>query len=131
MEVREPACRARRNRAHREVNAVPQAGEQAIWTQGNILDRPVVGHHGHHDAAGLGRLGRAARETRSLLQQGPGLVGGAVVDAQAEASLTQVGRHGQAHAAQANEADGFFHRSTLLSIAARRSYGGPGVSCHS
>src|SRR5207247_704208 len=67
-------------------------------------------------AAGLGGLRRTACETRSTVQQGPGLFGGAVIDAQAEAGLEQIGRHGQAHASQANEADGFFHGSTLLSI---------------
>ena len=57
---------------------------------------------------------KAARECRAQIQQGLGLLRSAVINAQAKAGLKKVSRHGQAHASQADKADCFFHRSTLL-----------------
>jgi hypothetical protein len=118
--IRQPAGRPRRDRAHRQVDPGTQPVQEAVGTQGHLLDCGVVGHHGHDNAARQGRLLRAVREGGSTLQQGPALLDGPVVDAQVEACVEKVGRHGQAHATQADEADGLFHYGVLLLIASAR-----------
>ena len=109
VQGRQPAGRSRGDRAHRKMNAVAQAGQQALGTERHLLQGRVVGDHRDHDAAGLDRLGRAARQNRAAFHQRPGLFGRAVIDTQPKTRLQQIRRHRKSHPAQTDEADGLFH----------------------
>jgi hypothetical protein len=94
----------------------PQAGGDPLVTEGHGLQGRIIRHHREHRLGFAGGFGRRGADHGTRGAQRFGLVRVTVVDAQRVSGREQVGRHGAAHGAEADEGE-LHHESPCSCVA--------------
>src|SRR6266700_183920 len=87
--------------------------QDAALSQGHLEERPIVGHHGEHDAPRFGDIPKPKCLVCALRDERSQALFSEVKYPDRKTRFQEIERHGLAHLTQSNESDTFWHTCFL------------------